>query len=85
MAHNFKQAVPTFWCREGLELVGQTQCTSEVFQVSDIENAVFQSQGMEALQMLIGGFVIFMIPQVVGSVIVLLELAAVMLRQAWYI
>ena len=44
-----------------------------------------QSQGMEALQMLIGGFVIFMIPQVVGSVIVLLELAAVMLRQVWYI
>lgn len=43
MAHNFKQAVPTFWCREGLELVGQTQCTSEVFQVSDIENAVFQA------------------------------------------
>lgn len=28
---------------EGLELVGQTQCTSEVFQVSDIENAVFQA------------------------------------------
>ena len=44
MAHNFKQAVPTFWCREGLELVGQTQCTSEVFQVSDIENVVFQAQ-----------------------------------------
>ena len=44
-----------------------------------------QSQGVEALQMLIGGFVIFMIPQVVGSVVVLLELAAVMLRQAWYI
>lgn len=44
-----------------------------------------QNQRMEALQMLIGGFVIFMIPQVVGSVIVLLELAAVMLRQAWYI
>ena len=43
MAHNFKQVVPTFWCREGLELVGQTQCTSEVFQVSDIENAVFQA------------------------------------------
>lgn len=39
-----------------------------------------QSQGMEALQMLIGGFVIFMIPQVVGGVVVLLELAAVMLR-----
>ena len=43
MTHNFKQAVPTFWCREGMELVGQTQCTSEVFQVSDIENAVFQA------------------------------------------
>ena len=42
-----------------------------------------QSQGMEALQMLVGGFVIFMIPQVVGVVVVLLELAAVMLRQAW--
>ena len=44
-----------------------------------------QSQGMEALQMLIGGFVIFMIPQVVGGVVVLLELAAVILRQVWYI
>lgn len=44
-----------------------------------------QSQGMEALQMLIGGFVIFMIPQVVGVVVVLLELAAVMLQQVWYI
>ena len=30
-----------------------------------------QSQGMAALQMLIGGFVIFMIPQVVGGVVVL--------------
>ena len=44
-----------------------------------------QSQGVEALQMLIGGFAIFMIPQVVGGVVVLLELAAVMLRQVWYI
>ena len=44
-----------------------------------------QSQGMEALQMLIGGFVIFMVPQVVGSMVILLELAAVMLRQVWYI
>ena len=44
-----------------------------------------QSQGMEALQMLIGGFAMFMIPQVVGGVVVLLELAAVMLRQVWYI
>ena len=44
-----------------------------------------QSQGMEALQMLIGGFVIFMVPQVVDSMVILLELAAVMLRQVWYI
>ena len=44
-----------------------------------------QSQGVEALQMLIGGFVIFMVPQVVGSMVILLELAAVMLRQVWYI
>ena len=44
-----------------------------------------QSQGVEALQMLIGGFVIFMVPQVVDSVVVLLELAVVMLRQVWYI
>ena len=48
-------------------------------------NTINFKKSMEALQMLIGGFVIFMIPQVVGSVIVLLELAAVMLRQAWYI
>ena len=44
-----------------------------------------QSQWIKALQMLIGGFVIFMIPQVVGGMVVLLELAAVMLRQVWYI
>ena len=42
-----------------------------------------QSQGVEALQMLIGGFVIFMIPQAVGSMVVLLELAAAMLWQVW--
>lgn len=44
-----------------------------------------QSQGMEAFQMMIGGFVIFMIPQAVGSMMVLLELAAAMLWQVWYI
>ena len=44
-----------------------------------------QSQGVEALQMLIGGFVIFMIPQAIGSMVVLLELAAAMLWQVWYI
>ena len=44
-----------------------------------------QSQGIEALQMLIGGFVIFMIPQVVGSVAVFLELVAATIRQVWYI
>lgn len=43
MAYNFKQVYPTFWCREGLELLEQTKCTSEVFQVSDIENAVLQA------------------------------------------
>lgn len=41
--------------------------------------------GDGSTSMLIGGFVIFMIPQVVGGVVVLLELAAVMLRQVWYI
>ena len=50
-----------------------------------IKTCMQQSQGVEALQMLIGGFVIFMVPQVVGSVVVLLELAVVMLRQVWYI
>ena len=44
-----------------------------------------QSQGVEALQMLIGGFVIFMIPQAVSSMVVLLELTAAMLWQVWYI
>lgn len=44
-----------------------------------------QSQGVEALQMLIGGFVIFMIPQVVGRVVVLMELMATAIRQVWYI
>lgn len=188
MAHNFKQVVPTFWCREGLELLGQTKCTSEVFQASDIENAVLQAlkkelslldalygdiqkeeqslkevsrkatrqktlmeqelknlkgekmrmyeeyaagtlqldaykekkqecdrkiaeaqekieqskaeesvqsvvpgtvraaaEGLESLQMLIGGFVLFMIPQVVGRVVVLMELMATAIRQVWYI
>ena len=35
--------------------------------------------------MLIGGFVIFMIPKVVGSVAVFLELVAATIRQVWYI
>ena len=39
-----------------------------------------QSQGLEALQMLIGGFVLFMIPQVVGRVVVLMELMATAIR-----
>lgn len=43
MAYNFRQVSPTFWCKEGLELLGQTKCTSEVFQLSDIENAVLQA------------------------------------------
>lgn len=53
--------------------------------VKSIEFFTAENQRKEALQMLIGGFVIFMIPQVVGGVVVLLELAAVMLRQVWYI
>ena len=44
-----------------------------------------QSQGVEALQMLIGVFEISMLPQLFGSVVLLLELAAVMLRHVWYI
>ena len=44
-----------------------------------------QSQGLESLQMLIGGFVLFMIPQVVGRVVVLMELMATAIRQVWYI
>ena len=58
---------------------------SVVLATAILSYLMHQSQGMEALQNLIGGFVIFMIPQVVGGVVVLLELAAVMLRQVWYI
>lgn len=58
---------------------------SVLLATAELSYLLQQSQGMEALQMLVGGFVIFMIPQVVGVVVVLLELAAVMLRQAWYI
>lgn len=41
--------------------------------------------GDGSTSMLIGGFVIFMIPQVVGSVAVFLELVAATIRQVWYI
>ena len=58
---------------------------SVLFATAVLSFLMQQSQGMEALQMLISGFVIFMIPQVVGGVVVLLELAAIMLRQIWYI
>lgn len=40
---DYKQASPIFWCREGQELIGQTKCSSEIFQANDIENAVFQA------------------------------------------
>lgn len=43
MGYDYKQASPIFWCREGMELIGQTQCSSEIYQASDIENAVFQA------------------------------------------
>lgn len=58
---------------------------SVLFATAVLSFLMKQSQGMEALQMLIGGFVIFMIPQVVGSVVVFLELAAATIRQVWYI
>ena len=58
---------------------------SVLFATAVLSFLIQQSQGVEALQMLIGGFVIFMVPQVVGSMVILLELAAVMLRQVWYI
>lgn len=38
MGYDYKQASPIFWCREGMELIGQTQCSSEIYQASDIEN-----------------------------------------------
>ena len=44
---------------------------SELLATAILSYLMHQSQGMEALQMLIGGFVIFMIPQVVGGVVVL--------------
>ena len=43
LGYDYKQASPIFWCREGMELIGQTQCSSEIYQASDIENAVFQA------------------------------------------
>ena len=58
---------------------------SVLFATAVLSFLMKQSQGMEALQMLIGGFVIFMIPQVVGSVVVFLELVAATIRQVWYI
>lgn len=32
MGYDYKQASPIFWCREGQELIGQTKCSSEIFQ-----------------------------------------------------
>ena len=63
----------------GMGILSAGQCTAV------LSFLMKQSQGIEALQMLIGGFVIFMIPQVVGSVVVFLELAAATIRQVWYI
>ena len=58
---------------------------SVLLAMAGLSFLIQQLQGMEVLQMLIGGFVIFMIPQVVGGMVVLLELVAVMLWQVWYI
>lgn len=43
MLHDFKQKEPIVFCREGMELTMQTQCTSEQYLISDIENAVFHA------------------------------------------
>ena len=66
-------------------VAGKVVCDSVLLATAILSFLMQQSQGVEALQMLIGGFVAFMVPQVVGSMVILLELAAVMLRQVWYI
>lgn len=40
--NDFHQTEPVVYCREGMELVEQSQCPSERFLLSDIENVVFQ-------------------------------------------
>ena len=35
MGYDYKQTSPIFWCREGQELIGQTKCSSEIFQAND--------------------------------------------------
>ena len=71
--------------RRGLLDAGGYLLGSVLFATAVLSFLMKQSQGMEALQMLIGEFVIFMIPQVVGSVAVFLELVAATIRQVWYI
>ena len=70
---------------DGLDFIKFYLLGSVLFATAVLSFLMKQSQGMEALQMLIGGFVIFMIPQVVGSVAVFLELVAATIRQVWYI
>lgn len=66
----------------GMDILSAGQCAAGNSSAFVPDETI---EGIEALQMLIGGFVIFMIPQVVGSVVVFLELAAATIRQVWYI
>lgn len=77
--------------RFGRDYIGVGEYMEQIFPLLGVRliaiNDNYDSNNYKGttLGMLIGGFVIFMIPQVVGGVVVLLELAAVMLRQVWYI
>ena len=78
MAAEMVRAVPALLL--GMDFLGSVLLATAVLSF-----LMEQSQGIEALQMLIGGFVLFMIPQVVGRVVVLMELMATAIRQVWYI
>lgn len=44
-----------------------------------------QTTGGEVMQMLLGGFTVFLIPQVVGGFVAIMELVTGLLRSVWYI
>lgn len=44
-----------------------------------------QTTGGEVMQMLLGGFIVFLIPQMVGGFIATMELVTGLLRSVWYI
>lgn len=43
MMHDFRQIEPIVYCREGYDMPMQTECPSEQYIMSDIENAVFRA------------------------------------------